>query len=136
MSARETPMGKGFGPGPFQRLIGLEPPVIAEGRATIRLVLGPDHMNRQDRPHGGLICTLLDCAMGEAVSHRDGRPPFRTLTLNMSTNFIAAARGASITAEGWRTGGGRTTVFAEAVVKDEDGTVLATAQGTFRVKEQ
>lgn len=47
-------------------------------------------------------------------------------------NFVTGVTGGRIIVEGRRTGGGKTVFFAEAHARAEDGTLIASAVGTFR----
>lgn len=103
--------------------------------ARVELPLGPHLMNRQDLPHGGMHATLLDSAMGFAGCFT-GDPERRqmALTLSLTVNFLGQAQGARLIAEARRTGGGRSTFFAEATVRDETGALIATGTGVFRYR--
>lgn len=103
--------------------------------ARVETPLSPYLMNRQGLPHGGVLATLLDTAMGFAGCFT-GDPDRRqmALTLSMTVNYLAQAQGTKLVAEGWRTGGGRKTYFAEGRVRDDTGAVVATATGVFRYR--
>jgi len=104
--------------------------------ARVELPLGPHLMNRQGLPHGGLHATLLDTAMGFAGCYT-GDPERRqmALTLSLTVNFLGQARGARLIAEARRTGGGKSTYFAEGSVTDETGARIATGTGVFRYRK-
>lgn len=118
---------------PFQQVMGYRLTEWAEGRAVVEYDTSPTHTNRTARLHGGVIATLLDTAAGYAgvftgdPVHRNG-----TVTLSLTVNFVSAVVGGRITIEGRRTGGGRKIFFAEAHARAEDGTLIASAVGTFR----
>ncbi|SLN23739.1 hypothetical protein PEL8287_01071 [Roseovarius litorisediminis] len=103
--------------------------------ARIEAPLSDFLLNRQGLPHGGVHATLLDTAMGFAGCYT-GDPDLQqmALTLSMTVNYLAQAQGAVLVAEGWRTGGGRKTYFAEGRVTDAQGTIIATATGVFRYR--
>ncbi|MGX0875618.1 uncharacterized protein (TIGR00369 family) [Roseovarius sp. MBR-154] len=105
--------------------------------ARVELPLTPVLMNRQGLPHGGMHATLLDTAMGFAGCYTGD--PERTqmaLTLSLTVNYLGQARGALLIAEARRTGGGKSTYFAEATVRDETGSVIATGTGVFRYRRR
>jgi len=56
------------------------------------------------------------------------------MTLSMTVNFMAVSNGKLLIAEGRRVGGGRSTAFAEGIVRDDTGTTIATATGVFRYR--
>ena len=120
---------------PFQSHVGFDVTDWSQDRAKVQLDLAAHHMNRHGIPHGGLHATLLDTAMGYAGCWT-GDPERRQLclTLNLNVNYIGVARGTRLIATGTRTGGGRTTFFAEGTLEDETGTLVARATGVFRLK--
>ncbi|AHM04625.1 hypothetical protein roselon_02289 [Roseibacterium elongatum DSM 19469] len=103
--------------------------------ARVEMPLGAHLMNRQGLPHGGVHATLLDTAMGYAGCYT-GDPAVRqmALTLSLTVNFLARPAGQHLIAEGQRTGGGRSTYFAEGHLRDETGVVLARTSGVFRYR--
>ena len=120
---------------PMQKLIGMEMTHWTEGVARFRLPLRPDLMNRYGIPHGGLYAVLLDTVMGYAGSWT-GNPDRRqmVMTLTLTTNFLTRPVGQVLIGEGRRTGGGRSTYFADGTVTDELGTLVATGSATFRYR--
>jgi uncharacterized protein (TIGR00369 family) len=108
-----------------------------DGTARCILDIGAHHANRHGSLHGGIIACLLDNAMGFAASLTgDAAGQTRFLTISMTTQFMAPARTGRVVATGTIAGGGRSLVFAEGEVVDEDGRVIATATGVYkRVKD-
>lgn len=113
---------------PFADHCGVEPLDIGNGRSRLRLALKPEHGNNLGIAHGGLICTLLDIAMGTAARSKVMRP---VMTLDMQVSFLAPGRGI-LMAEGRVLRAGRTVVFCEAEVRDEAGELVAKASGLFK----
>lgn len=103
--------------------------------ARLDLPLEPYLMNRQGLPHGGIHATLLDTAMGFAGCYTgDPARQQMALTLSLTVNYLGQATGARLIAEARRTGGGKSTYFAEGVVRDDNGTLIATGTGVFRLR--
>ena len=107
----------------------------SEGYARFEMPLMPYHENRHGNPHGGVHASLLDTVMGYAGCWT-GDPDSRQMALTLSLNvmYLSRPRGALFIAEGSKTGGGRSTFFAEGTLRDDTGEVLATSTGVFRYR--
>lgn len=118
----------------YAALLGYELIDSAQGSARLRLALGPYHLNQLGIPHGGVIASLLDSALGHAVAFADGpEQPQHAVTLSLTVHYIAqAADNAVLFAEGRRSGGGRSVAFARGWVADETGRVVASGEGVFK----
>ncbi|WP_299295099.1 PaaI family thioesterase [uncultured Tateyamaria sp.] len=105
----------------------------AGGVSRCWLDIGVQHGNRHGGLHGGIMSAMLDNAMGFAAARTgndDGSTKVATLT--MTTNYLAPARDGVVVATGEVSGGGRSTIFTEGRLEDENGTVLATATGVYK----
>lgn len=105
-----------------------------DGGALCHLDVSEAHSNRHGVLHGGIATAILDNAMGATSSMTvdpRGREPFLTVTL--STQFLAPAfAGKRVTASARITGGGRSLLFLEGKLVDQDARLIATATGVFR----
>lgn len=121
---------------PFQRLLGFRMLGWAENRARFELPIAEHLLNRYGIPHGGVYATLLDTVMGYSGCYTgDADQRSLAMTLSLTTSFLSRPTGSLMIAEGWRTGGGNSTFFAEGQVKDENGVLLATGSGVFRYRK-
>lgn len=118
----------------FEVVMGFD---LAEHRpdfARFRVTLGAQHLNRQGVPHGGVVSALIDAA-GMYAGNMDPETGarLRAVTVSMTCNFIAAAKGAELVCDGVMLKRGRGTFFAEARLTDGvDGPLLATGQGAYK----
>ncbi len=118
---------------PFERHFGYELEAWEEDYVRMKVDLKSFHMNRYDRPHGGVYTSILDSVMGLSGFMSKSFEGVRGgLTLSCTVNFLGVPEGDVIIAEGFRTGGGKSIYFAKGHVKDAQGNVLATGTGTFR----
>ena len=103
--------------------------------ARFESTVAPFHLNRSEIPHGGIYATMLDTAMGYAGAYT-GDPDQRrmTLTLSLNISYLSRPKGTRLIAVGQRIGGGAKTFFTDGRLTDETGELIATAQGTFRVR--
>ena len=120
---------------PFLAHLGIELLEESRERARITLTLRPELLNSWGVAHGGVVMTMLDTAMGVAVRGHLG-VACSVVTIDLSASFMNPARGPRIDAEGRVLRGGRSTFFCECEVRDEAGTLLAKAIGTFKPLEK
>ena len=122
-------------PYPFQETLGFAITEWSEGNCTLTQPLLGHLGNRYGILHGGVHATLLDTAMGFAVSYT-GDPENKQLvmTLSLNVSYLGVASGEKVIATGRKTGGGRSTAFAEGEIRDTEGNLLATATGVFRYR--
>jgi uncharacterized protein (TIGR00369 family) len=117
-----------------QSLIGYVVDINAgDGSGRCWLDIGPQHTNRHKALHGGIVTCLLDNASGTTGSltvDETGKAPF--LTISMNTHYVAPAYKGRVTATGRVTGGGRSILFIDAELLDEDGRTIATSSGVFK----
>ena len=117
----------------LQQLLGYRLVEWAPDHAVFEYEVAPEHLNRTNRLHGGILAVLCDTAAGYAGCHCDLPGEARSsVTLSLTLNFVASVSRGRIRAEGRKTGGGRKIFFASAEVRDAQGQLMATASGTFR----
>lgn len=116
--------------------LGLETVETGEGTATVDMKPTENMANHAGFVHGGMISTLADSAMGRSV--RTLKPGVvRAASFDLKLNFISAAKiGETLRATGRVVHAGRRTVVAECRVEGPDGTLVATASGTFAVTRE
>lgn len=116
----------------FLRLIGAAQIPAPSGKVRVRLPhLKPDLLNQLPAAHGGVLMTLLDSVMSRAASERPEAPSSTAITVEMSTRFHHPAQ-RPLLAEGWVIRGGRSLCSCAAQLLDDEGNLVATAQGTFK----
>jgi uncharacterized protein (TIGR00369 family) len=116
---------------PFVHLLGIELLEKADGRARIGFTPAPDHLNSWKGIHGGVVMSLLDTALSTASRSLDPAC-IGCSTVEMKTNFLAAATGPVVTI-GRAQRAGRSLIYAEGEVADAQGNVFAKANGTFKL---
>jgi len=119
----------------YQRLLGYRLVAWREDFAAVELVVARRHLNRSGVVHGGVITALLDAACGYAVTYCPYRGRKRqALTLTLSTSYMGQTREGVIRAEGVTRAGGRRIRFAGAQIRDARGNLLASGEGSFRLR--
>ncbi|PTW54349.1 uncharacterized protein (TIGR00369 family) [Breoghania corrubedonensis] len=121
---------------PFQQLLGFGMTGWKENWARFELPLRETFNNRHGIPHGGIYAAMLDTVMGYAGCYTGDLEKRRTaITLSLTTNYLSRPKGSILIAEGWRTGGGNSTYFAEGRISDETGEILAQGNAVFRYRK-
>jgi len=115
---------------PFMASIGLVPEHLTAELARTRMPYRPDLANSRGDVHGGALMSALDFTLSAAA--RAHEPGTGMATIDMTTHFLAPARGAVIfEARCLRIGA--SLAFCEGQARDEEGTLLATASATFKI---
>ena len=106
-----------------------------EGYSRFRLPAEAHLMNRHGNLHGGVHASLLDTVMGYAGCWTGDPDRVQLcLTLALNVQYLSRPRGTVLIAEGRKTGGGKSTFFAEGEIRDDTGALIAKGTGTFRYR--
>ena len=102
------------------------------GRAQIEYTAGMHMCHSGGVVQGGLITGWIDAAMAHAVISQSGLEVV-PMSLEIKVTFFAPTRPGLVIAEGWIEKAGKTTCFAEGLLKDAAGNVLAKGTSTIRL---
>ena len=120
-------------PNELHQTLGQRRVVFMEGgRAQIEYEAGMHMAHSGGVVQGGFITGWIDAAMAHAVILPSGFDVV-PMSLEIKVTFFAPARPGLIIAEGWIEKSGRTTCFAEGLIKDGAGNVLAKGSSTIRL---
>jgi uncharacterized protein (TIGR00369 family) len=121
-------------PPPITNLMGMRLVAIEPGSATFVCNPHESQYNPIGTVHGGLVCTLLDSAVGCAV-HTTLPMGQGYTSLEIKVNYLRPVRSETgeLTCVGTVTKPGSRVAFAEGVVTDAAGKVVATASSTLLV---
>jgi uncharacterized protein (TIGR00369 family) len=116
-------------PPPVAKLVGFAMTDVEAGRAVFEMDVGPQHSSPLGTVHGGIVCDLVDAAMGcSHASLLDEGETFTTLELKI--NFMKPVWQGHLVAEGKVIKAGRTIGLVEGRVTDESGSLVAYATAT------
>ena len=118
---------------PFTVEVGVKVESADGGVSIVSVDLRPELLNNHGAGHGGVVMTLLDCAMANAALSRVNYER-EVVTIDMHIAFMRPSSG-RLVATGRATGGGKSVCFCEASIMDADGEVAAQAMGTFRYRD-
>ena len=114
------------------RALGLRGLTIGDGRCVWATTIADVHRNPYGVMHGGVLFTLVDYAMGGALtSALEGGQ--RCTTLEIKINYVAPATEGEVRAEAWVVSKGARVAVMEAKVTAGE-TLLAVATGTFYIQ--
>jgi uncharacterized protein (TIGR00369 family) len=117
--------------GGFAELVGTEVLSAGEGRADVSLKAEERHLNPSGTVHGGVISTLIDASMAEALNTmtEEDEQPF---TIQITVNYMKPGKPGTLTSTAQvRKGGERITIVEAEVVQEDEDEVIALATGTY-----
>ena len=82
----------------FETHLGMQTKRI-DGGAEVRLDIKEQTLNRGGIVHGGVICSLVDQAIGAAVGYAIGKGG-RAVTVELKVNFLAPSTSGTLIAKG------------------------------------
>ncbi len=118
---------------PFLQHLKIRTDALGEGSARLSLPIEPPMTNSLGTVHGGAIMSLLDVAVCTAARtlHPDS---VGVITIDMSVSFIGGGSGKRLLADARVLKDGRSMSFVEGEAKNEDGSLVAKAIATVRVR--
>jgi len=119
---------------PFYALLGPTLEVLADGRCEISLAPRAELGNSKGDLHGGVIASLFDLAMSQAVrSVYAGRgEKINVSTIGLTVNYLAPSKGSvRVIAQALRPGA--SIAYAEAEALNEEGESVARVSGNYRI---
>ncbi|MBV8032520.1 MAG: PaaI family thioesterase [Betaproteobacteria bacterium] len=118
---------------PFLAHLGIQTDELGQGSARLSVGIGRELTNSMGTVHGGVIMSLLDVALCTAArtlhEHSVG-----AITIDMSTSFIGSGTGGRLIASARVLKDGRSMSFVEGEATNEDGSLVAKAIATVRVR--
>ncbi len=114
----------------FREHVGLSADPIEDGTARVSVDADDRHLNQHGSVHGGVLATMLDAAMGTAISSTGAESP---VTVSLTVTYLSPGEPGRLEATARvRKRGKRLLVVEGEVVQGE--TVVADALATFAVK--
>jgi uncharacterized protein (TIGR00369 family) len=113
----------------FAERMGARSEQTGEGRATVRFEATDEHLNPAGTVHGGVLATLVDTAMGQAVRSAAGEDDVPATSQLTVTYLRPGTPGVLEVTASVRTRGEHLTVVEAEV--EQDGRAVAHALATF-----
>ena len=120
---------------PFLQHLKIRTDELGQGTARLSLPVEREFTNSLGTVHGGVIMSLLDVAVCTAA--RTLHPEsIGVITIDMSVSFIGGGTGKRLNADARVMRDGRSMSFVEGEAKNEDGSLVAKAIATVRVRHK
>lgn len=119
---------------PIAGHFGMDLLEVSPGSVTFRCIPDASHYNPIGTVHGGLVCTLLDSALG-CATHTTLPAGSGYTSIEIKVNYLRPVTMDSgpLICTGRVTKPGRRVAFAEGEVVDNKGAVVATASGSLLI---
>jgi uncharacterized protein (TIGR00369 family) len=120
---------------PFVQHLKIVTEALGQGTARLSLPVETEFTNSLGTVHGGVILSLLDVALCTAARtlHPDSTG---VITIDLSTSFIGGGSGERLIAEARVLKDGRSMSFVEGEARNADGSLVAKAMATVRVRRK
>jgi len=120
---------------PYLQHLKISTDELGKGSARLSMPIEPHLTNSLGTAHGGVIVSLLDVALCTAARtlHPDS---IGVITIDLSVSFIGGANGKRLLADARVLKDGRSMSFVEGEAKNEDGSLVAKAIATVRVRHK
>ena len=120
---------------PFLQHLKIQTDELGQGTARLSLPIERELTNSLGTAHGGVIMSLLDVAVCTAARtlHPDS---VGVITIDLSVSFIGGGSGKRLVADARVLKDGRSMSFVEGEAKNEDGSLVAKAIATVRVRHR
>ncbi len=116
----------------FRELVGTELASTGEGRAVVEVHAEKRHLNPGGTVHGGVVYTLVDVSMAEALRTTIAEEDERPVTIEIKVNYLEPGKAGTLTSTAQvRKGGKRVTIVEAEVAQDSE--VVALAIGTYTI---
>ena len=109
----------------FAKLLGIEIIEVGIGYALLKLQVEEKHLNGIGMVQGGAIFTLADYAFGVAANAEGGT----AVGINASISYFKTPKGKTIYAEATEESTNKKICGYKVLVKDEDGSLVASFTG-------
>ena len=118
---------------PFVQHLKILTEELGQGTARLSLPVETEFTNSLGTVHGGVIMSLLDVALCTAARtlHPDSTG---VVTIDLSTSFMGGGTGSRLIAEARVLKDTRTLSFVEGEARNADGSLVAKAMATVRVR--
>jgi uncharacterized protein (TIGR00369 family) len=118
----------------FKDVLGVEVDQVQEGRSRLTLDASSKHLNEAGTVHGGVLASLVDMAMGEAIRSRTGEGEVPA-TSQLTVTYLRPGKPGPLSVTAAISKQGEDLTVCQADV-EQDGKALVHALATFAVLQR
>jgi acyl-CoA thioesterase len=120
---------------PFLDFLDMKLVEIKEGYARFCMPIRHEYMQCNGVMQGGLIVAMADETIAHAIMTLLGSRE-EIATVELKNNFIAPAKGGTLTAEATIFKKGRSLVVGDCIVTSDDGVIVSRSSATFLICQE
>lgn len=113
----------------YNDLLGIRTTEVHEDGLTVEMDVRPEFYNFYGVLHGGASASLVDAAMGIAITHHF--PKQQTATVELKINYMRPVSSGKVTARAKFIKTGKTLIVGEVFATRDDGQEIARALMTY-----
>jgi acyl-CoA thioesterase len=120
---------------PFLDFLDMKLEEIKDGYARFCMPIRREYMQCNGVMQGGLIVAMADETIAHAIMTLLGSRE-EIATVELKNNFIAPAKGGTLTAEATIFKKGRSLVVGDCIVTSDDGVIVSRSSATFLICQE
>ncbi|WP_172460933.1 PaaI family thioesterase [Priestia endophytica] len=117
---------------PFRKYLGLKNFGSRNGVSEVRIDIFSDLLNFSGNVHGGVIASLVDMSIGNAVHPNLNKNQYST-TVELKLNYLKPLTGTEIIAKSYLLHKGKTLLVGKSDIFNDKGQLVATGSATFMI---
>lgn len=116
----------------FGELLGMDFEILSDGVVAYRLTIKPEHLATPATAHGGILAAFADAILGVGALSYSCNANNVVATIEFKISFLHPARvGDQLTGTSKLLKAGKSIIFMEAMITNQNGINIASANGTF-----
>jgi uncharacterized protein (TIGR00369 family) len=117
---------------PFRKYLGLNDFESKDGIFEVRIDIFPDLLNFSGNVHGGVIASLVDMSIGNAVHPNLNENQYST-TVELKLNYLKPLNGTEIIAKSYLLHKGKRLLVGKSDIFNDHEELVATGTATFMI---
>lgn len=127
-------LDRGFAPHLLGGYMGVQVLACRDGRAHLRMPFRSHYLQNMGVVQGGVIATICDMTMAWAVLSQVY--PRHSPTIDLNVSYLRPVTEQDLDCEAFVLRAGRSVAYARAELTNPEGVLVATATGSFLVRDE